>query len=290
MKIDSKIFQVKPKKKIQLKKLPTTVDPFYGSIKKYQKKLHEHIEELSTLQNLQYASNRFALLLIFQGMDASGKDGAIKHVLSGVNPQGCKVYSFKHPSAEEMEHDFLWRTSVHLPERGQIAIFNRSYYEEVLILKVHPEILIAQGLSQDIFDDKDLWKKRYHSINNLEEHLYNCDTRIIKFFLHLSPEEQRKRFLERIDEPKKNWKFSLDDIKERKFWPEYMHAYETCLNETSTHFAPWYVVPADDKLNARLIVSQIILDTFNGLKMSYPKMDAERKKELKIIREKLTSK
>jgi PPK2 family polyphosphate:nucleotide phosphotransferase len=250
----------------------------------YQKLLEEHVEELSSLQHLHYASNRYALLLIFQGMDAAGKDGAIRHVMSGVNPQGCEVFSFKQPSAEELEHDFLWRTTCRLPERGRIGIFNRSYYEEVLVVRVHPEILRSQGLPEELRDEKTIWKERYRSIVDLEEHLHRNGTRIIKFFLHLSKDEQRKRFLERIDEPDKNWKFSLADIHERKYWKHYMKAYEACLSATSTHHAPWYVVPADDKENARLIVSQIVLDALNELKMAYPKTTAKRRRELKSIR------
>ena len=281
MKINSKDFRVPPGEKVKLKEWPTIVKPFYKSKKQYQKFLREHVEELSSLQHLHYASNRYALLLIFQGMDAAGKDGAIRHVMSGVNPQGCEVFSFKQPSAEELQHDFLWRTTCRLPERGRIGIFNRSYYEEVLVVRVHPEILLQQGLPEELHDDKNIWEKRYRSIVDLEEHLYSNGTRIIKFFLHLSQEEQRKRFLERIDEPDKNWKFSLSDIQERKYWPEYMKAYEDCLNATSTHHAPWYVVPADDKENARLIVSQIILDTFNELKMAYPKIDCDTPEGIK---------
>ena len=283
MKINSKDFRVRPEEKVKLREWPTIVKPFCKSKKRYQKLLGEHVEELSSLQRLLYASNRYALLLIFQGMDAAGKDGAIRHVMSGVNPEGCQVCSFKQPSAEELEHDFLWRTTRRLPERGQIGIFNRSYYEEVLIVRVHPEILRSQGLSEELRDEKTIWEERYRSIVDLEGHLYRNGTRTIKVFLHLSPEEQRKRFLERIDEPDKNWKFSLADIHERKYWKQYMNAYEACLSATSTHHAPWYVVPADDKDNARLIVSQIVLDTLHGLKMAYPKTTAKRRRELKAI-------
>ena len=284
MKINSKNFRVRPGKSVKLSEWPTNLRPFCKSKKRYQELLEEHVEELSTLQNLHYASNRYALLLIFQGMDAAGKDGAIRHVMSGVNPQGCEVFSFKQPSAEELEHDFLWRTTCRLPERGRIGIFNRSYYEEVLVVRVHPEILHSQGLSEELRDEKTIWKERYRSIVDLEEHLYRNGTRIIKFFLHLSKDEQRKRFLERIDEPDKNWKFSLADIHERKYWRHYMDAYEACLHATSTRRAPWYVVPADDKENARLIISQIVIDAFNDLKMAYPKTTAKRRRELKSIR------
>lgn len=284
MKINSKDFRVPAGKTVNLKKWPTLVEPVYKSKKEYTKLLQEHVEELSSLQRLHYASNRYAVLLIFQAMDAAGKDGAIRHVMSGVNPQGCQVFSFKHPSAAELEHDFLWRTTQSLPERGRIGIFNRSYYEEVLIVRVHPEILRTQGLPDGLLDEETVWQGRYRSIVDLENHLYRNGTRIIKFFLHLSKEEQRKRFLERIDEPDKNWKFSLADIQERKYWKHYTKAYEACLSATSTHYAPWYVVPADDKENARLIVSQIILDAFEELKMAYPRTTAKRRRELKSIR------
>ena len=287
MKIDSKDFRVTGKK-VNLSKWPTVVKPVYKSKEQYQELLAEHVEKLSSLQQLHYASHRYALLLIFQGMDAGGKDGAIRHVMSGVNPEGCEVFSFKQPSAEELEHDFLWRTTCVLPERGRIGIFNRSYYEEVLVVRVHPEILRNQGLPEELRDEKTIWEERYRSIVDLESHLYRNGTRIVKFFLHLSKDEQRKRFLERIDEPDHNWKFSTADIHERKYWKDYMHAYEECLNATSTHHAPWYVVPADDKENARLIVSQIVLDTFDDLKMAYPKTTPKRRRELESIRKLLT--
>lgn len=287
MKINSEDFRVPAGDKVKLKKWPTLVKPVYQSKEQYQKLLAEHVVQLSELQQLQYASNRYAVLLIFQAMDAAGKDGAIKHVMSGINPQGCQVFSFKHPSAAELDHDFLWRTSQCLPERGRIGIFNRSYYEEVLIVRVHPEILRSEGLPDALPDEKTIWQERYRSILDLENHLYCNGTRIIKFFLHLSEEEQRKRFLDRIDEPEKNWKFSLADIEERKFWKQYMQAYEECLSATSTKNAPWYVVPADDKENARLIVSRIILDTFKALKMHYPETDAKRRQELLSIRKQL---
>jgi PPK2 family polyphosphate:nucleotide phosphotransferase len=284
MKINSKNFRVPPGKKVNLKKWPTHVAPVYKSKKQYHKLLEAHVEELSSLQQLHYASHRYALLLIFQGMDAAGKDGAIRHVMSGVNPQGCEVFSFKQPSAEELEHDFLWRSTRRLPERGRIGIFNRSYYEEVLIVRVHPEILRGQGLPVELLDQKTIWEERYRSIVDLEAHLHRNGTRIIKVFLHLSKDEQRKRFLERIDELEKNWKFSLSDIQERKYWKHYMKVYEACLSATSTHHAPWHVVPADDKENARLIVSQIVLDALNEFKLAYPKTTAKRRRELKSIR------
>jgi PPK2 family polyphosphate:nucleotide phosphotransferase len=283
MKIHSNDFRVPPGEKVNLRKWPTIVKPLYKSKKQYQKLLEKHVEELSSLQQLHYASNRYALLLIFQGIDSAGKDGAIRHVMSGVNPQGCEVFSFKQPSAEELEHEFLWRTTYRLPERGRIGIFNRSYYEEVLVVRVHPEILRNEGLPKGLRDEKNIWKERYCSIVDLEEHLHRNGTLIIKFFLHLSKNEQRKRFLERIDEPDKNWKFSLSDVHERKYWKDYTAAFEACLQATSTRHAPWYVVPADDKENARLIVSQIVIDAFNDLKMAYPKTTAKRRRELKSI-------
>src|ERR1700730_12438196 len=287
MHLKSKDFRVPEGVHVDLNEWPTFIDPVYASDDDYQKLLRKHVKALSEQQELLYASDRYAILLIFQAMDAAGKDGAIQHVMSGVNPQGCQVYSFKHPSATELKHDFLWRTTRDLPERGRIGIFNRSYYEEVLIVRVHPEILRAEGLPDAMRDEKKVWHGRYRSIVDLEGHLDRNGTRIIKFFLHLSKEEQRKRFIDRIDQPEKNWKFSLADVEERKFWKQYMRAYEKCLSATSTRRAPWYVVPADDKLNARLIVSQILLDTVEALKLSYPKSTAARRRELLLLRKKL---
>jgi PPK2 family polyphosphate:nucleotide phosphotransferase len=287
MNISSNDFRVRSGKKVSLRKWPTIVEPVYKSKRDYKELLQKHVGELSSLQRLHYAYNRYSLLLIFQAMDAAGKDGAIAHVMSGVNPQGCRVYSFKHPSDSELEHDFLWRTTQALPERGQIGIFNRSYYEEVLIVRVHPEILGSECLPPPALDERTVWQGRFRSIVDLENHLHRNGTLIVKFFLHVSAEEQRKRFLQRIDEPDKNWKFSLADIEERAFWKQYMKAYEECLSATSTRDAPWYIVPADDKRNARLIVSQVIVDTLAGLKMSYPKVDAKRRMELAQIREQL---
>ncbi len=276
-----------PGQKVNLGEWPTVVKPFCKSKKQYLKLLEKHVDELSSLQQLHYASSRYALLLIFQGMDAAGKDGAIRHVMSGVNPQGCEVFSFKQPSAEELQHDFLWRAVCRLPERGRIGIFNRSYYEEVLIVRVHPEMLRNEGLPEKPGDEEAIWDERYRSIVDLETHLYRNRTRTIKIFLHLSKEEQRKRFLERLDEPEKNWKFSLADIHERRFWEKYMEAYEACLGATSLRHASWYIVPADDKENARLIVSRIVVDALNDLKMAYPKTTRKRKLELESIRKQL---
>jgi PPK2 family polyphosphate:nucleotide phosphotransferase len=288
VKIDSQDFRVKPGKKVNLDDWPTVVKPFCQSKEEYKQLLDKHVEDLSSLQDLHYASNRYALLLIFQGMDAAGKDGAIRHVMSGVNPQGCQVSSFKQPSADELEHDFLWRTTRQLPGRGKIGIFNRSYYEEVLVVKVHPEILRNEGLSEELRDEKNIWDERYQSITNFERHLRRNGTVTVKVFLHLSKEEQRTRFLERIDKPGKNWKFSTADVHERKYWKQYVKAFEDCLSATSTPHAPWYVVPADDKENARLIVSQIVLDALADLKMAYPKTTKKRRLELESIRKLLT--
>jgi PPK2 family polyphosphate:nucleotide phosphotransferase len=287
MKLDIREFRVPQGKKVKLEKWPTRVKPVYKSKKEYKAMLTRQVEELSVQQQLHYASNQYAVLLIFQAMDAAGKDGAIKHVMSGINPQGCQVFSFKHPSAEELEHDFLWRTTQALPERGRIGIFNRSYYEEVLIVRVHPEILKAQGIPDGLVNEQTIWPERYQSIVDMENHLHRNGTRVVKFFLHLSEEEQRKRFLERIDDPDKNWKFSLADMTERQFWKQYMEAYEECLGATSTRDAPWFVVPADDKENARLIISEIVLETFRSLKLAYPKVSPEHRRELQSIRKQL---
>ena len=268
MKIHIGTFRVSPMKKVRLKRWATGIKPLYKSAKQYKQLLTENVRELSALQRLLYASNSYSVLLIFQAMDAAGKDGAINHVLTGVNPQGCEVYSFKHPSAEELQQDFLWRTTCCLPARGRIGVFNRSYYEEVLIVRVHPEILHQEGIPPARPRRKTVWEQRYRSIVDLEKHLHRNGTLIIKFFLHLSKDEQRKRFLKRIDEPDKNWKFSQADVAERKFWNQYMAAYEDCLSATSTITTPWHVVPADDKYNARIIISRIVIDTLRRLKMS----------------------
>ena len=284
MKIAAKDFQVPAGRKVRLKRWPTAVKPLYHSDKHYRKLLHESVEELSALQELFYAAHRHALLLIFQGMDAAGKDGVIRHVMSGVNPQGCEVFSFKEPTAEERSHDFLWRTTQRLPARGRIGIFNRSYYEEVLIVRVHPHLLRAEGLPPETLADPMLWPDRYRSIVHLEQHLRRSGTRVLKFFLHLSKEEQRQRFLARIDRPEKNWKLSLADIKERARWTDYVGAYEDCLTATASKAAPWHVVPADDKKNAQLIVSGIIREALRGMKMSYPRSSHGRRRELRAIR------
>ncbi|HTQ29822.1 MAG TPA: ADP-polyphosphate phosphotransferase [Opitutaceae bacterium] len=290
MKIQIKPFRVREGDKVDLKDWPTRVKPVYKSKHHYEKLLTEHVGALSARQSLLYAHNRYALLLIFQAMDAAGKDGAIQHVMSGVNPQGCEVFSFKQPSPQERQHDFLWRTTCRLPERGRIGIFNRSYYEEVLVVRVHPEMLAAQNLPEETRRDPDFWRHRFRSINDLEKHLHRNGTRIVKFFLHVSKEEQRRRFLARIEDPDKNWKFSRSDFEERRQWKNYTAAYETCLGATSTRHAPWYVVPADDKENARLIISQVILDTLGKLDLSYPETPAARRRELQEIRKRLEEK
>ena len=287
MDIDIAPFQAPADAPVDLAKRPTKIAPLFDTKEDYRKKLGRQIAELSAQQELLYASNAHAVLVIFQAMDAAGKDGAIKHVMFGVNPQGCRVTSFKHPSATELKHDFLWRSTCELPERGQIGIFNRSYYEEVLVVRVHPEILRAEGVpddQRDAADDDTIWKRRFRSIVDLERHLHRNGTRIIKFFLHLSPQEQRKRFLDRIDDPEKNWKFNAGDIDERRFWQDYMRAYEACLTATSTPHAPWWVVPADGKKNARLLISEILVETMKSLKMAFPHPSAERRAELLALR------
>ncbi|MBV8033439.1 ADP-polyphosphate phosphotransferase [Roseateles sp.] len=287
MKIDTQPYRVEPGQQVRLKRWPTVVAPLYSDKADYEAQLAGHIQRLSELQNLLYAHNRYALLLIFQAMDAAGKDGVIKHVMSGVNPQGCQVFSFKHPSAQELDHDFLWRTTQCLPERGRIGIFNRPYYEEVLIVRVHPEILAAQSLPREATRAPRIWSERFESINGIERHLHRNGTRVVKFFLHLSREEQRQRFLARLDDPAKNWKFTADDLSEREHWPDYMKAYGEMLGATSSTHAPWHVVPADDKRNARLIVSQVILETLGALKLRYPEPGCSAA-ELAAIRRKLS--
>ena len=284
MTIDIKPFRVHTGKVVDLGEWPTEIPPLCKSEKRYHKLLKDHVKSLEDLQELHYASQRYALLLIFQGIDGAGKDGAVRHVMSGVNPEGCEVFSFKQPSVEELKHDFLWRTTMRLPERGRIGIFNRSYYEEVLVVRVHPETLQKEGLPPELIDPATIWSERYRSILNFEEHLHRNGTKIVKIFLHLSKDEQRKRFVDRIDEPDKNWKFSMADVHERGFWIEYMAAYGACLTATTSEDAPWYIVPADDKDDARLIVSQIVLESLGSLHMAHPKTTEKRHKELEAIR------
>lgn len=284
MKINTDDFRVPEGKAVSLKDWATATKPIYGSKDEYKELLRESVEQKSDLQEKLYAHNRHSLLLIFQAMDAAGKDGAIQHVMSGINPSGCQVFNFKQPSSTELDHDFLWRTYICLPERGRIGIFNRSYYEEVLIVRVHPELLRFQNLPDEISDPETIWKGRFRSIRDMESHLHRSGTRVVKFFLHLSKEEQRERFLARIDEPEKNWKFNTGDVKEREHWDEYQAAYADCLSETSTNDSPWYVVPADDKQNARLIISQVIVDTLESLKVHYPAVTAAQRNEFASMR------
>ncbi len=282
--IDVEQFRTRPGAEVRLGKRPTNIAPVYSSKGEYKEILRKHTKKLSKLQERLYASNDYALLVIFQAMDAAGKDGVIRHVMSGVNPQGCQVFSFKQPSTNELDHDFLWRTTLCLPERGRIGIFNRSYYEEVLVVRVHPEILMHEHLPKEQLSLRTIWDDRYRSIVDYERHLYENGTRVVKFHLHLSREEQRKRLLARIEDPEKNWKFNVGDIEERKFWRQYQNAYQAAMTATSTNRAPWYVVPADDKRNARLIVSQVIVNTLASLNTNYPKLDAARRRELQKIR------
>ena len=288
-KIDIADFRVKGDHKVDLADWPTQVKPFYDSKDAYKDMLEAGTERLSELQEMLYAHDRYSLLVIFQAMDAAGKDGAIRHVMSGVNPQGCQVFSFKHPSATELDHDFMWRPHCALPERGRIGIFNRSYYEEVLIVRVLPEILRSQKLPDETLGAKDFWGDRFRSIVDAEAHLHRNGTRIVKIFLHLSKDEQRDRLIARIDEEDKNWKFDEGDIEQRRHWDKYMAAYADCLAATSTPDCPWYVVPADDKKNARLIVSQILVDTLAALDMRYPETSPAQRARLREIRRQLAA-
>ena len=289
MSIDLRDFRVEPDTSVRLARRATRIDPLYQDRKDYEERLEAGTRHLSELQQKLYAHDRHSLLVIFQAMDAAGKDGAIRHVMSGVNPQGCQVFSFKHPSEQELDHDFLWRTQSALPERGRIGIFNRSYYEEVLIVRVRPEILASQKLPDAARDDKSIWKKRFRSIVNSETHLHDNGTRVVKIFLHISKKEQCKRLIARIDDAEKNWKFSPADIEQRAAWDDYMKAYQACFEATSTREAPWYIVPADDKKNARLIVSQILVDTLGALDMHYPKITPAQRREMLAIRRRLAS-
>ena len=279
----AKAFRVTDGKQFRLKDWDPGDTRGFKSREKAQEALTQGIARLLEDQDKLYAQDRWALLLIFQAMDAAGKDSTIKHVMSGVNPQGCQVSSFKAPSAEELDHDFMWRTTRRLPERGQIGIFNRSYYEEVLVVRVHPEILAKQRLPEKLVT-KDIWKERYEDINTFERYLTRNGTVIRKFFLHVSKEEQKQRFLERLAESEKNWKFSLQDVIEREHWDAYMQAYEDMIRSTSTEAAPWYVVPADHKWFTRVVVAEVIADTLESLNLTYPKVDAEKKKELEAAR------
>ena len=287
--IDITRFRAKPGRRIDLKDWPTRVESFYNSPHAYEKLLAKHVRQLDERQALLYAHDRYALLLIFQAMDAAGKDGVIKQVMSGVNPQGTQVFSFKQPSHEDLDHDFLWRTSRCLPERGRIGIFNRSYYEEVLVVRVHQEILGGERLPKEVLDGGGLWKGRYRSIVEHEDHLHRNGTRVVKFYLHLSKEEQRRRLLARLDDPEKNWKISPSDVQERALWSDYMAAYAECLRATSTPRSPWYIVPADDKRNARLIVSRAIVAAVDALKLRFPEPSEAERKKLRAMRSALAN-
>ena len=280
-------YRVAPGKTVKLDDWPTAVPSLCASKDDYRELLAQYREEIDERQRVLYAHNRYALLLIFQGMDCSGKDGAIRHVMSGVNPQGCQVFSFKAPGDEELDHDFLWRTTRCLPERGRIGIFNRSYYEEVLVVRVLPEILAKQRLPEECRRRRSLWRERFRDIVNFEDYLGRNGTRIVKFFLHISKEEQRRRFLSRIDRPEKNWKLDPADLEMRRRWDDFQQAYGEAIGATSTAAAPWYVVPADDKHNARLIVSHVITRTLGGLRMDYPEVTKETRRRLKEARREL---
>ncbi|HZQ93875.1 MAG TPA: polyphosphate kinase 2 family protein [Candidatus Sulfotelmatobacter sp.] len=282
-------FRVEDGKKFHLKDYDPAETGDWRSKEHAAKSLAEGVERTVELQDMLYAQDKWALLLIFQAMDAAGKDGAIKHVMSGVNPQGCQVHSFKAPSEIELQHDFLWRTTRDLPERGHIGIFNRSYYEEVLVVRVHPDILKSQKVPPSLVG-KNIWQQRFEDICCFERHMARSGTVIRKFFLHVSKKEQKKRFLDRLDEPEKNWKFSVGDIHERKYWDEYQDAYEDMVRNTATKDAPWFVVPADNKWFTRLVISSVIVDTLESLKLAYPKVDEAEKKQLQEGRKVLESK
>jgi PPK2 family polyphosphate:nucleotide phosphotransferase len=286
---DPKDFRIaasgKKTKSFKLTQLPTVVDKLYKNKKEYLSLMGSFTEELSELQRVLYAHGRYSLLLIFQGMDTAGKDGAIRHVMSGVNPQGCQVHSFKQPSHEELAHDFLWRTTKRLPMRGHIGIFNRSYYEEVLIVKAVPEVLAAQSLPQGYTEQARFWTDRYRDIVQFEDYLHRNGTQVLKFFLHVSKEEQRQRLLSRAEEPDKHWKISEADLKSRAQWDDFQKVYGECLQNTSHARAPWYCIPADDKRNARLIISHILIEVLRGLPIRYPEPDEKQLIEVKRVRE-----
>jgi PPK2 family polyphosphate:nucleotide phosphotransferase len=273
-------FLIKPGSKVSLKDHNTQDKGPFKDKSEAKDALKAGVERLAKYQDLLYAANTHAVLLVFQAMDAAGKDSTIKHVMSGVNPQGCQVFSFKAPSAEEQDHTYLWRNMKALPERGRIGIFNRSYYEEVLVVRVHPEFLAGQQLPEALKTDKGIWKQRFKEINNFEEHLTNNGVTVIKFFLNVSKAEQKQRFLDRIDRPEKNWKFSLDDLKERALWDKYQQAYEDMLSNTSTEAAPWYVIPADDKNFMRWAVAEIVGDRLKALKLKYPEVSEAHRQQL----------
>jgi PPK2 family polyphosphate:nucleotide phosphotransferase len=278
-----KAFRVTDGKKLKLKDFDPGDTSHWRSKEQAEQALQEGIVRLADMQDKLYAQDRWSVLLIFQAMDAAGKDGAIKHVMSGVNPQGCQVYSFKAPSSEELQHDWLWRTTCKLPERGHIGIFNRSYYEEVLVVRVHSDLLKGERIPPALIG-KNIWEERFEDIRHFEKHLARNGTVVRKFFLHLSKDEQKDRFLARLDDPEKNWKFSADDIRERNFWDDYQKAYEEMIQNTATDDAPWFVIPADHKWFSRLAISAVIVSTLEELKLSYPKVEAAKRKELQAAR------
>jgi PPK2 family polyphosphate:nucleotide phosphotransferase len=282
-------FRVDSGKHFRLKDFDPADTGHWRSKEHAEEALQKAILRTAELQDRLYAQDRWAVLLIFQAMDAAGKDGAIKHVMSGVNPQGCQVYSFKAPSEIELQHDFLWRTTRDLPERGHIGIFNRSYYEEVLVVRVHSAILQSQKTPQSLVT-KNIWEERFEDIRCFERHMARSGTVIRKFFLHLSKKEQKKRFLARLDEPEKNWKFSASDIHEREYWDDYQAAYQEMIANTATHHAPWYIVAADNKWFSRLVVSTVIVDTLESLDLAYPKVDGAKLKELDAAKKVLLKK
>jgi PPK2 family polyphosphate:nucleotide phosphotransferase len=275
--MDYEKFRIAEGKKLNLKNHKTDFTGDYADKDEAVEDLERNVERLAALQDILYAQNVHALLIIFQALDAAGKDGAIKNVMSGLNPQGCQVFSFKQPSHEELDHDFLWRCAKNTPERGRLGIFNRSYYEEVLVVRVHPEILRSQPLPVDVKNDKNIWKKRFGQIRGFENYLAENGVHILKFFLNVSKEEQKRRFLARIAEPEKNWKFSASDVKERGYWDDYMKAYEEAISATSTARSPWYVVPADKKWFTRVAVSEIIAQKLESMDLHYPKVSEEHK-------------
>ncbi|MBX7184128.1 MAG: polyphosphate kinase 2 family protein [Vicinamibacteria bacterium] len=286
--IDLPDLRVRPGSKVRLKSIDTDSTGSYESKEMAKKHLRQGVEELRKMQEMLYAQDQQALLLVFQAMDGAGKDSTIEHVMSGVNPQGCQVFSFKSPSSEELDHDFLWRTAKCLPERGRIGIFNRSYYEETLVVRVHPEYLEKQRLPRELATDR-IWDHRFEDIRNWEKYLTRNGTVIRKFYLHVSKDEQKKRFLARLAEPEKNWKFQAGDVKERALWDEYQRAYEDMLGATSTTYAPWHIIPADHKWFARLAVADIIIDTLRSMKLHYPKLSKEARAGLDAAKQTLES-
>ena len=289
MKIETKDFLIAEKETVDVTKRPTVLPPLYKSEEDYEEELQDKLKDISNLQQRLYASDGQAVVVILQAMDTGGKDGIIRHVMSGITPFGIRVSSFGRPSAIELRHDYLWRTTLELPARGMIGVFNRSYYEEVLVVRVHPEVLESQRLPQKLADDPDIWKNRFQSIRNHERHLRRNGYKIVKLFLHISREEQRKRLLDRIEDHEKTWKFNAGDLKEREHWDEYMIAYSEAITATSTDNAPWYVLPGDDKLNCRLYAAQILYDALKDLDPHYPELSLEDKAEMERCRAELVA-